>query len=1003
MFISATVEMLVAIMLLKTSITGVSLNKSKFLPVAEGVYYRVRNIAMGVACLLALGVTGARAGSGGKSMDISFESGYARWVISPDGKLVSFEDKQAKKNYAVQPAAPIAHITKAGKNYDATSVLRQAQDAPLVVTFGDSGVTATIGVTQNRSHVSLLVLSVSDEKIDSLTFVDFPTTLTGDMKHPFAVCALALNLQTNVPDIPGPNTRLTAVCYPKFGLTGSQVALIACPTAKLRDIMKEVVSAAPDLPHSPRGGPWALDQPCNRESYFFNFGDLTEKNVDQWIALAKNLGIPEIDFHGGGSFRFGDCRPNPGMYPNGRASFKAVIDKLHAAGIKAGLHTYAHFINQETAWVTPVPSPDLAKDATFTLASAIDENTDKIVVNESTKDMSTVMGFATRNSITIQIDDELIRFHNISKEPPYAFYTVNRGLWGTKITPHASGAKVYHLKECFGLFCPAGNSKLMVDVAAATADFYNECGFDMIYLDALDGEDVMGDPGEGWYYGSKFVFEIFKRLKKAPIMEMSTFHHHLWYVRSRMGAWDHPVRSYKQFIDLHSQSNTGCDHMFLPAHLGWWRTITGLDFQKETTFPDDLEYALAKCAAHQCGISPQEFTPESYASSGYLRRMARIYKTWEELRLAGFFNEKMRSTLAEPDQDFTLATDTKGKPSLKHVDYAKQKVEGLGHPSANWTVTNRYESQPLKLRIEGLLSAGSYDSPEAVTVVDFTDPALFTVREQSAQVVADIGSSKEQVKAGSVSGLFTASAPPAKEGDPVRTVKFSTLEHAQRVVKGSPSYCKLGVKFDPNKDLTDKTALGVWVYGDGQGEVLNIQMLSPIQTMSGYCDRYIPIDFTGWRYFELIESEGERAETFLWPYSGSAYAMFRETITPSSIESLNVWYNLIPAGGTAKCYLSPIKALPMVTSKVVNPAITVNGKKLIFPTELPSGSWIEYNSPIDCKLYDSNGNFVADVKPQGDPPALVQGENDVTFTCDPPSGGLSARARVVVISDGPGL
>jgi hypothetical protein len=131
--------------------------------------------------------------------------------------------------------------------------------------------------------------------------------------------------------------------------------------------------------------------------------------------------------------------------------------------------------------------------------------------------------------------------------------------------------------------------------------------------------------------------------------------------------------------------------------------------------------------------------------------------------------------------------------------------------------------------------------------------------------------------------------------------------------------------------------------------------------------------------------------------------MFRETITTDSIESLNVWYNLIPAGGTAKCYLSPIKALPIVKSKVVNPAITVNGKKLVFPTELPSGSWIEYNSPTDCKLYDSNGNFVADVKPQGDALQLKQGHNDVSFACDTPANGLSARARVVVISEGPAL
>ncbi len=934
-------------------------------------------------------------------MNINIENDYACWVISPNGRGVRIEDKNTGKDCAAKPAEPIAHVIKNGKKNEATSAV--FDNGRLTVSFGNSGVTATIRVVNKRSYITFEVLSVTGEGIEELGFVNFPATLTGDTEFPFTVCALALNLQTNIPEIPGLNTRMRATCYSKFGIVGAKAALIACPAERLRDIMKKVVSAAPDLPHSSLGGPWALDQSCNRESYFFNFGDLTEKTVDKWIELARNLGITEIDFHGGSSFRFGDCCPNPEMYPDGRASFKAVIDKLHSAGIKAGLHTYAHFIHESCPWVTPIPSPDLAKDATFTLTSSINEGDDTIPVNEPTTNMSTVMGFATRNSVTLQIDDELIRFQAISKVPPYGFSLVERGAFGTKAASHAAGAKVYHLKQCFYLFAPDGDSKLMEEVAKATADFYNECGFDMIYLDALDGEDVMGDPGDGWYYGSKFTFEIAKRLKKPAIMEMSTFHHHLWYVRSRMGAWDHPVRGYKQFIDLHCQSNKSCEQMFLPAHLGWWRTIIGLDFQQEFTFPDDLEYALAKCAAHQCGISPQEFTPDSYASTGYLRRMAGIYRKWEELRKKGFFDKKMRLVLAEPGKDFTITTDPKGSPGVKRVKYAKQKVEGLDHPSAVWVVDNNFKAQPARIRIEALLSAGPYTSPDAVTLVDFTNPELFTLRDKSEGIIADIKSSNEQTKDIGPSGLFTAKAPAAAKEAPVREIKFSNLEHAQRVVRGAQSYCKFGMRFEPLMDLTGKTALGVWVYGDGNGEILNIQMLSPIYMMSGYCDRYIPIDFVGWRYFELIESESERAEEFQWPYSGSTYAMYREKITPNSIESLNVWYTRIPSGGTVKCYLSPIKALPIVKNTIINPVVTVNKNKLVFPAELPSGSWIEYNSHNDCKLYDSSGNFVADIKPRGEPPALALGKNDVSFACDPPAGGVSARARVVIISDGQAL
>jgi hypothetical protein len=79
----------------------------------------------------------------------------------------------------------------------------------------------------------------------------------------------------------------------------------------------------------------------------------------------------------------------------------------------------------------------------------------------------------------------------------------------------------------------------------------------MIYLDALDGGDTVAGRENAWHYQAKFAFEICRRLEKPAIMEMSTFHHHLWYVRSRMGAWDHPQLSHKQFIDIHCRANAG--------------------------------------------------------------------------------------------------------------------------------------------------------------------------------------------------------------------------------------------------------------------------------------------------------------------------------------------------------------------------------------------------------------------------------------------------------------
>src|SRR6185503_1759571 len=213
--------------------------------------------------------------------------------------------------------------------------------------------------------------------------------------------AMALNLQTLVTDFPQPNSRLKASCFPRFGFAGAEVALVACPAGEVRKVMQQVVTEAPELPKSRLGGPWAWDAPATRGSYLFDFGNLNEQTVDDWIKLVQSLGFNQIDFHGGRSFRFGDCRVNPDVFPRGREGFKAAIDKLHAAGISAGLHTYAFFIDKKTDWVTPVPDPRLAKVATLTLAEELSADSAIVPVVESTEAMSTVAGFFVRNSVTL--------------------------------------------------------------------------------------------------------------------------------------------------------------------------------------------------------------------------------------------------------------------------------------------------------------------------------------------------------------------------------------------------------------------------------------------------------------------------------------------------------------------------------------------------------------------------------------------------------------------------
>jgi len=308
------------------------------------------------AVLLHVGIgsvqaTAAKA-DGHDQADIVLAGTSFRYAISSNGANAAFVATASGIDYAqLAPPSPGARVKVA-----------------------DTAATVTLNATTHPRHLTLEVVAASDE-VDELQWINLDLAITGDLEDPFAACVLALNPKTNVHGIPGPSNRLTANCVRRFGLVGGAVAIVASPMAEFRDALKEAVSTSDSLPRSPVGGPWAMDAPINRASYLF--ADPTEQNVEEIIRTLKSIGFNQVQIHGGrGTFRFGDCMPNPTRYPNGVASFKAVIDRLHEEGIYVGMQPYAFFIDKATPWVTPVPNPGLAAAATFTLAADLSVDSD---------------------------------------------------------------------------------------------------------------------------------------------------------------------------------------------------------------------------------------------------------------------------------------------------------------------------------------------------------------------------------------------------------------------------------------------------------------------------------------------------------------------------------------------------------------------------------------------------------------------------------------------------
>jgi len=905
---------------------------------------------------------------------VVLENPLFRWTISADAKNTEFEDRATRTEY-LRKTEPCAEIRMSARSYGATAAT--LANERLTLSFGESGFTAVLKVEPRPSCIVLTVESVAGGAVESLTFLNVPLTVKGAPDEPFGACALALNLITRVDALPALQRDLRASAERKHGIIGAKVAVVAAPLPRMLPALRETLSAFSELPVCKVAGPWAHEIPFNHGSYLFNFGSLTETNLDEWIEMTRALGFTQIDNHGGGGFfRFGDMELNRHKWPDGWETWQRIVSRLHAAGIGSIFHTYAFFIDKQSKYVAPVPDPRLDAFRTFTLAEPLSAEATEIVVNESTAEIKTVTGFFEHNSVVLHVGDELVTFSGASKERPWRFTGVKRGAHGTKAAAHARGAKARHLKECFGLFVPDVESSLFEEIAANHAEVVNRCDFDGIYLDAIDGSSILRGGDECWYWANKFVVEIQKRLKKPVGMEMSAMWHHFWQYRTRWQAWDYPQRGHRRFVDLHAAEVNG--GLLLPLHLGWWGFQSFNPPQIEPTYPDVIENLGARLIGWDAGISlTAGVDRNALRNTPLFQRAVGVLRVCEDLRRGQAFSAATKAKLREPGKEFALFNDAAGKSRF-------HRVESLPHSAAlaepwtlSWRVTNTFAAQPLRFRLEALMSAQS-------------TPATYQV------VLADFATDVPGWKRASAAGVsFRLEAGTGPQRDEVILVATNS-----GTVQRKAAWLRLMKTCEPLLDLRQHQALQLEAEGDGSGAVLAIRLESPHHLAFGaVADRYLPLDFTGRRAVTLIETESARWSDYVWDDGKGLYNVYRETINFGAVESVSVYLQNLSPGRETRVRLGPIRAVAMRTGMVRNPRITIGGKTVELPVELASGSWIEGNAPGECAVYGSKGEPLGTVTPRGDWPQLQRGVSTAEFSCET-GDGPQPRARVTLFSHG---
>lgn len=893
--------------------------------------------------------------------DVVLETDGFRYVISAGGQNSAFIDKASGIDYCDhrRPSA-CAQIRIGPKQFPATAASRT--NDLITLSFLPSPVIVRLGTTIHRQHIEIKIASVAGEAVDAVEFIHLPLTLNGKPGEPFAACSFALNTFTEVKELPALQSTLTAIGHKRFGLSGAAAALVGVAEPAMLATLRNIVHAAKDLPSIRTAGAWAQDVDFNHGSYLFNFGTLTEATVDEWIETTKSLGFNQIDNHGGSQFfRFGDLELNREKWPQGWKTYKNIVDRLHQAGIGSILHTYAFFIDKNSRYVTPVPHPQLDAFRTFTLAAPVSALADEILVRESTAEISTVTGFFVHNSVTLHIGDELITFTGVKKTPPWGFTGCRRGACGTKAGRHEAGSPARHLKECFGLLVPDCESALFEEIAKRHAEIVDSCGFDGFYLDAIDGSGILRGHDEAWYWGQRFVFLIYQHLQKPVSLELSSMWHQMWNFRSRWQAWDYPSRGHKRFIDLHADAvHSG---LLLPMHLGWWNFQHFSPPQEEPCFPDVIDYLGCRLLGYDAGLSlTGSVNRDNLKKIPLYRRLVERLKIYEELRHHANLDESIRKKLREPGKEHTLFADERGGYGFKQVRYEKHKVVDTLWSKA-WQVNNPFSDQPLRVRIEALMSAGSFDDPANLVLTDLAGDT--TAARKTAQGISQaFASAKVTLPYGWKGASWSANNSGAIE---------------QRAAWAQASWT-----FAPCLNSRERQAIGVWIHGDGNGEILNFRMESPEHLAYGaVADRYVTVDFSGWRYLELIETESTRWSDYIWDDGKSLYNVYRENIHFDAIEKFSLWYNNLPPGKSVTCLLSPIKAIPMVNGTCRNIELQVNGRTVMLPVNMVSGDVLEFDSAEECIHYSHTGEVKGRVRPVGPVPTLRNGLNDISVKCAP--------------------
>lgn len=897
----------------------------------------------------------------------TFKNRHVTLDIDTRGQAVSLRTKANGRELLDAPQPFVSARLKDGRQLSVRKVARKG-DA-LVFDFPRGYGSAVIGVDTRRDFFTFTVRSLTLTNAEALTFCSLPVTVTkyrGNMANMLsddddAVCLRGYDLPVEM-DVRGNTVSVRTT--EKLGLTGWRAGLAAGPKAEMPAILQAMAKHS-GVPYSKLGGPWSEGAEETRGSYLF--ADLYYPSTDDWIEIARRGGFSTIHLHGWWQ-NLGHYGIRTNYFPRGIADMKDAVDQIHAAGLRAGIHTLTACIDTRDAWVTPEASPHFIPFNTYTLARAFSPTDTVLYVNEKPSGRHDVVFTYSGNGNAIRIGSEIIQYAEISYEQPYAFLKCKRGAFRTRPAAHAAGEQADYLQQRYMAFYPQPDSPLADELAACIGNVFKTCNLDQLYFDGSEG--MMSR------YGIDAMrHKIFRQLDAHPLIEASCYGAHNWWFHSRLGTWDHPVWAPKRFQDDHVVS---CSHYrdsdLLGPQMGWWAPRMAVPFARGHHL-DEMEYFASKNLGLDAAMSIQGVNVNKAPLPYHLEKQFTLLGWYERLRLARYFDTQTVARIAVPRDEFRLRQTRDGVWRFTPVTMSTHRVTGPDDGSSGWQVANSDAPQPVCVRVEALYAAAPADSPAGKPLVKQDEFAAFVASSSTPAVRLQL----EEVTEGTQGGTRNLRLRAENLG------ATSTGAWA-RAVQNFPA---------PYRNLSGTGAFGIWVKGDGSGALLNLQVGCPREFMGAFSDHYITLDFTGWRYIELLarERDTERMRNYVWPYGGpGSHAAYRTPLDMTHISRVSFYLNGLPPGKTVDVTVSPVMALPARPALLKNPVLTLNGKSLALPLTLASGDFAEIDPDGLCTHYSEKGDPLARLRLAA-LPLLRSGGNAVRFDSER-TQGAHTRAEV---------